>query len=79
MLRCRQAQAASGLGHTSLYDAIGKGLFPRPVRIAARSVAWPDSEVAAVNAARIAGRSDEYIRDLVKQLEHARATVDADV
>lgn len=37
-----------------------------------RQTGWPSSEVAAINAARIAGKSDEEIRELVLKLEAAR-------
>ncbi len=33
---------------------------------------WPSGEVAALNAARIAGKTDEEIRTLVVKLEAAR-------
>jgi prophage regulatory protein len=42
------------------------------VKLGARAVGWPASELAAVNAARINGLSDTEIRDLVKRLEAAR-------
>jgi prophage regulatory protein len=35
-------------------------------------VGWPANEVAALNAARIAGKSDDEIRQLVRKLEAAR-------
>jgi prophage regulatory protein len=37
-----------------------------------RAVGWPSEEVQALNAARIAGKSDEEIRALVVKLEAAR-------
>jgi len=37
-------------------------------------VGWPAHEVATLNAARIAGKSDVEIRALVKDLEAARKT-----
>lgn len=54
------------------YLDIQQGLFTRPVQIGLRAVGWPASEVAALNAARIAGRSDAEIRELVARLEAAR-------
>jgi prophage regulatory protein len=45
------------------------------VKLGARAVGWPAREVAAINAARIAGRSDDEIRVLVTKLEAARRTV----
>ena len=37
-------------------------------------VAWPESEIAAINAARIRGESDDAIRALVSEIHAARAT-----
>jgi prophage regulatory protein len=48
------------------------GLWPEPVRLGSKSVAWPEHEVDAIIAARIAGKSDDEIRELVKQLEAQR-------
>ena len=64
--------------HASIYTAIQEGLFTRSVAIGRRSRGWPDFEVRAINAARIAGRSDDEIRDLVKRL-HAKRTESATV
>ncbi len=40
--------------------------------LGARAVGWPSDEVAAINSARSAGKTDEEIRDLVAKLEAAR-------
>ena len=57
--------------HASIYNAIKAGLFTKPVPIGQRSVGWPSDEVNAINVARIAGKSDAEIRELVKRL-HAK-------
>ena len=44
--------------------------------LGARAVGWPAGEVSAVNAARIAGKSDDDIRALVASLELKRQTID---
>lgn len=61
-----------GRSRSGHYDDIAVGLFTKPVRISIRSVGWPSSEVDSLIAARISGRDDEEIRELVKQLEGAR-------
>ena len=63
---------ASGHGRSTLYAHIADGLWPKPVRLGPRSVGWPRSEVIALNAARIEGRSDAEIRSLVQRLVEAR-------
>ena len=57
----------------SIYNAIREGLFPQGVAIGQRAKGWPLAEVHAINAARIAGKSDAEIRELVKVL-HAKRT-----
>ena len=55
----------------SQYNAIREGLFTTGVAIGQRSKGWPDYEVKAIAAARIAGKSDDEIRELVLIL-HAK-------
>lgn len=58
--------------HASIYGAVHAGLFTMPVQIGQRAVGWPSGEIAAINQARIAGKSDSEIRELVNQLHAAR-------
>ena len=72
ILRMPAVKAKTGnKSHASIYNAIKAGLFTMQVKIGQRAVGWPDSEVSAINAARIAGKSDAEIRELVKRL-HAK-------
>ena len=57
--------------HASIYTAIKAGLFTTGIAISQRSVGWPDYEVFAINRARIAGQTDDQIKDLVSRL-HAK-------
>lgn len=64
------------MGHrsdASIYNAIRAGLFTSGVAIGPRAKGWPDYEVDAINAARVAGKSESEIRELVKAL-HAKRT-----
>lgn len=63
---------ARGRSRSSHYEDIKQGLFTRPVHIGHRAVGWPAYETEVLNAARIAGKSDEEIRALVLKLEAAR-------
>ena len=74
ILRRPAVQADSGYSKSTLYLLITQGLWPKPVRLGPRSVGWPAGEVRAMNAARIAGKTDEEIRALVETLEAARHT-----
>lgn len=58
--------------NTSIYNAIRAGLFTKPVAIGQRAKAWPDYEVRAIVRARIAGQTDDEIRELVKRLHTKR-------
>ena len=63
------------LGHradASVYNAIRAGLFTAGVAIGQRARGWPDYEIDAINGARIAGKSDDEIRELVKVLHTKR-------
>lgn len=57
----------------SIYNAIRDGLFTTGVAIGQRAKGWPDYEVDAIITARIAGKSDDEIRALVKTLHARRA------
>jgi prophage regulatory protein len=72
LLRRPRVEQASGLCRSTLYARIATGLYTTPVRLGPRAVGWPASEVAALNAARIAGRSDTEIHELVVTLHSAR-------
>jgi len=63
---------ATSDSRSALYAKVAAGLFTSPVRCGKRCVAWPDHEVSALNAARIAGRTDDEIRALVSRLEAGR-------
>lgn len=72
ILRLPRVLAERGKKRSSHYADIKVGLFTAPVRIGARAVGWPAEEVAALNAARIAGKTEEEIRALVSHFEAAR-------
>jgi prophage regulatory protein len=73
ILRRKDVEVESGYSRSTIYLRIAQQLWPKPVRIGLRAVGWPAHEVAALNAARIAGYSDDEIRRLVARLHAARA------
>ena len=74
MLRCKSVLSRAGMGRSTLYTLVSEGLFTKPVRITSKkAAAWPSNEVDDINAARIAGKSDADIRELVIRL-HAKRT-----
>lgn len=62
---CRASRA-------TIYVWINDGLMVPPIKLGSKSSAYPASEVNAILAARIAGKSDDEIRALVIQLTAAR-------
>ena len=64
-----------GRSRSAHYNDIKEGLFTSPVLVGLRAVGWPDYEVNAVNAARIAGATDSEIRKLVSELMEKRKTL----
>ncbi|UVS91894.1 AlpA family transcriptional regulator [Burkholderia glumae] len=46
-LRRKSVEQKTGLSRSSIYAAIAKNEFPKPVPIGAKSVAWIEAEVAA--------------------------------
>jgi prophage regulatory protein len=76
MLILRLPEVKRVLGHradASVYNAIRVGLFTNGVAIGQRAKGWPDYEVDAINAARVAGKSESEIRELVKNLHAKRS------
>ena len=57
---------------TAHFLDIKNGLFTHPVKIGMRATGWPYNEVMTLNAARIAGKTECEIRDLVIELESKR-------
>jgi prophage regulatory protein len=60
------------ISRSNLYQKIEKGLWPAPIQLGARAVAWLSNENEQVLAAMIAGQSPEEIKQLVKNLVEAR-------
>lgn len=75
ILRLPAIIASTGLSRSTIYLRIKQRMFTSPVSLGGRAVGWPASEVAALNAARIAGKTDGEVRELVAQLEAARKAV----
>lgn len=72
ILRLPSVSTESGYSRSTIYLRISQGLWTKPVSLGPRCVGWPAHEVAALNTARIAGKSDDEIRALVVNLQTAR-------
>ena len=75
ILRLRAVLDARGVAKSQHYQDVQSGLFTPPVKLGMKAVGWPQSECAALNAARISGKSNDQIRALVQQLIAARAAL----
>ena len=73
--RLPAVKSESGYSRSTIYLRIAQGLWTKPVSLGSRAVGWPSGDVAAINAARIAGKSDDEVRALVVKLEAARKTL----
>jgi prophage regulatory protein len=71
-VRRRQVEIEAGCSRSTIYLRIAQGLWPKPIKLGARSVGWVADEVTSMNAARVAGLSDDELRALVVTLETAR-------
>lgn len=72
LLRTPDVCAVTGMARPTLYEAMAKGLFPRPIKLGEKSSAWPASECNAVLAARIRGATEDELRVLVVELTEVR-------
>lgn len=67
--------AVRGVRKSQHHNDIKSGLYTPPVKLGPRASGWPRSEVAALNSARIAGKSADDIRALVQKLMAARVAM----
>ena len=72
IIRLPTVKARTGLSRSTIYLRITQGLWTKSVSLGPRAVGWPSGDVAAINAARIAGKTNDEIRALVVKLEAAR-------
>ena len=75
LIRLNKVEDKTGYKKSMHYDLIKKGLMPSAIRIGDRARAYISSEIDAVVAARIAGKSDDEIRELVKTLTAKRQQI----
>lgn len=68
----RWIMAFTGKSKPTIYRWEEDGIFPKRMKLGPNSVAWSESEVRSWLAARIAGQSDEEIRQLVSDMSSRR-------
>lgn len=60
------------VSRSTLYKQIKRGIFPRPIQISDKSIAWIESEIDQILLAKIQGCDAEEIRQLVMVLVNGR-------
>lgn len=72
VLRMPALTEALGRRRSSIYNDQESGLLPPLIQLGPRCVGLPEDEVAAIQSARIAGKSPDAIRALVRELVQRR-------
>ena len=58
ILRRPAVEAMTGLGRSSIYDLMAKGQFPKPIKLTAKAVGWPEAVIQDWLDERIAATPD---------------------
>lgn len=72
LLRLPAVMAERGRARASTYNDIKAGVLTQPVQVGRNAIGWPAGEIRQLNQARIAGKSEDEIRELVRTLHEAR-------
>lgn len=72
-----EARSQFGVSNSTFYEWIKLGLMVPGVALGHRSVGYASHELDAIAAARIAGKSEDEIRTLVRNLIAARGGADS--
>jgi len=72
LIRKAEVLRQTGLGKSTFYNHIQKGLMVKAVSLGDRSSSYPLHEINAINAARIAGHTEDEIKSLVCELMNKR-------
>ena len=72
LMRLPQVLDRYPVSRSTLYKQIRQGVFPKPVQISDKSVAWIESEISRILDAKIQGQEIEETRRLVSALDNER-------
>jgi len=72
IIRKFEARKRFGHSHTTWHQRINDGLVPPPISLGGRAVGYISSELDAVMAALIAGKSESQIKEIVSSLVERR-------
>ena len=68
LLKLHGVLALTATSRSTHYQNIKQGLMVSPISQGVQAVAYPEHEIQAIIAARIAGKSDDEIRTIVAEL-----------
>jgi prophage regulatory protein len=75
LLKLPQVLELTTTSRTTQYALIKEGLMTTPVALGIHAVAWPENEIIKINSARVAGKSEDEIRQLVSRLMNERKSL----
>jgi len=55
MLRRKEVEQITARSRSAIYEGMAAGTFPKPVKIGARAIAWPESVIRQWIAERMGG------------------------
>ncbi len=73
LLRDTEVGARLGMARSTTWDCVRDGTLPPPIRRGVKWSRWPSAEVERIEAAIVAGATDDGLRQLVRELTEARA------
>jgi len=65
------------IGRSTLYAEIQRGVFPKPVKLGARKVGWPQHEVDQMMLLYLRSPAEQQVQDFVRDLESYRMNMEA--
>ena len=78
IIRIKEVKSRSGNNASStIYGRVEDGTLPPPIKIGPRASGWVESEIDSIIDARIEGKSEDEIRELVKNLITKRKKITA--
>ncbi|TDV88315.1 AlpA family transcriptional regulator [Halomonas alkaliantarctica] len=60
LIKLKDVMYITGLARSTVYKYIADGIFPKPVSLGERNVAWVESEIQDWIFAKIAQRDEEF-------------------
>ncbi|MFO7593447.1 MAG: AlpA family phage regulatory protein [Pseudomonadota bacterium] len=67
-----QAAERYGVSRTTPWRWTSAGLFPPPIRLSPGCTRWLSDEIELIDQARLAGKTDAEIRELVHEIMNRR-------